>query len=201
MQHEFLFVSTDSANMGFSTTFTPCGNGADFIASLYGFLSRDELWSLSIKSPLGTWEFASTHHPSGSMSRFTRDTQKEKHIMHNFKNNVHLEGNLGKDAEHKTTTNGEVTNFSIAVNKRWKDKKTGENKERKDWFEIEAWGPRARFAATLKKGTAVIVEGEIHIDDSEKDGVKYRNAKINSNSIRKIDYSSGEESGGANEEA
>jgi single-strand DNA-binding protein len=122
--------------------------------------------------------------------------------MHNFKNNVHLEGNLGKDAEHKTTTNGEVTNFSIAVNKRWKDKKTGESKERVEWFEVEAWGPRAKFAATLKKGTPIIVEGEIHIDESEKDGAKYRNVKINSNSIRKVDYSSsGDESGDANEEA
>jgi single-strand DNA-binding protein len=121
--------------------------------------------------------------------------------MHNFKNNVHLEGNLGKDAEHKTTTNGEVTNFSIAVNKRWKDKKSGETKERVDWFEIETWGARAKFASTLKKGTPVIVEGEIHVDDSDKDGVKYRNVKVSSNIIRKVDYSTGDEYGDANEEA
>jgi hypothetical protein len=36
--------------------------------------------------------------------------------MSSYKNNVHLEGNLGKDAEKKSTPNGDVVNFSIAVN-------------------------------------------------------------------------------------
>jgi single-stranded DNA-binding protein len=42
--------------------------------------------------------------------------------MSSYKNNVRLEGNLGKNAEQKTTPNGDVVNFSIAVNEEWKDK-------------------------------------------------------------------------------
>lgn len=45
-------------------------------------------------------------------------------------NLLHLEGNLGKDAETTTTSNGDVVNLSIAVNKRWKDAGTGEQQSR-----------------------------------------------------------------------
>ena len=44
--------------------------------------------------------------------------------MSSYKNNVHLEGNLGKDAERKSTPNGDVVNFSIAVNEQWEDNLT-----------------------------------------------------------------------------
>ena len=60
--------------------------------------------------------------------------------MFSYKNNVHLEGNLGKDAEKKTTPNGDVVNFSIAVNEEWKDKDGNEHKNT-DWFQIQVWGP------------------------------------------------------------
>jgi single-stranded DNA-binding protein len=42
--------------------------------------------------------------------------------MHSFRNNIQLEGNLGKDAELKTTANGDVVNFTLAVNEQWTDK-------------------------------------------------------------------------------
>ena len=42
--------------------------------------------------------------------------------MSSYKNNVRLEGNLGKDAEKKSTPNGDVVNFTIAVNEQWEDK-------------------------------------------------------------------------------
>jgi single-stranded DNA-binding protein len=48
--------------------------------------------------------------------------------MSSYKNNVRLEGNLGKNAEKKTTPNGDVVNFSIAVNEEWKDKDGNEHK-------------------------------------------------------------------------
>jgi single-stranded DNA-binding protein len=48
--------------------------------------------------------------------------------MSSYKNNVHLEGNLGKNAEKKTTPNGDVVNFSVAVNEVWKDKRAGSAK-------------------------------------------------------------------------
>ena len=80
--------------------------------------------------------------------------------MSSYKNNVHLEGNLGKDAEKKFPPNGDVVNFSIAVNEQWEDKDGAEHKNT-DWFQIQVWGPLAKFAATLKAGTPVIVEGKI----------------------------------------
>ncbi len=107
--------------------------------------------------------------------------------MHNYRNHVHLEGNLGKDAESKTTPNGKVSNFSIAVNKRWKDKK-GEKHERVDWFDVEAWGPVEKFASTLKKGNPVIVEGELLPSTYTANEVKHKTFSIKANSIRKIDY-------------
>ena len=59
--------------------------------------------------------------------------------MSSYKNNVHLEGNLGKDAEKKSTPNGDVVNFSITVNEQWEDKDGAEHKNT-DWFQIQVWG-------------------------------------------------------------
>jgi len=114
--------------------------------------------------------------------------------MFSYKNNVHLEGNLGKDAEKKTTPNGDVVNFSIAVNEVWKDK-DGTAHKNTDWFQIQVWGPLAKFAATLKAGTPVIVEGKIKPETYTADGVEHKTFSIKANYIRKINYSKPEEDG------
>jgi len=108
--------------------------------------------------------------------------------MSSYKNNVHLEGNLGKDAEKKSTPNGDVVNFSIAVNEQWEDKDGAEHKNT-DWFQIQVWGPLAKFAATLKAGTPVIVEGKIKPEMYTADGVEHKTFSIKADYIRKIDYS------------
>ena len=66
-------------------------------------------------------------------------------------NRIQLEGNLGKDADHKKTDKSEVVKFSLAVNERWMDKSKVEHK-RTDWFFIEVWGSAASSAAALKRG-------------------------------------------------
>jgi single-strand DNA-binding protein len=114
--------------------------------------------------------------------------------MSSYKNNVHLEGNLGKDAEKKSTPNGDVVNFSIAVNEQWEDKDGAEHKNT-DWFQIQVWGPLAKFAATLKAGTPVIVEGKIKPETYTADGVEHKTFSIKANYIRKINYSKPEEDG------
>ena len=114
--------------------------------------------------------------------------------MSSYKNNVHLEGNLGKIAEKKTTPNGDVVNFSIAVNEVWKDK-DGTAHKNTDWFQIQVWGPLAKFAATLKAGTPVIVEGKIKPETYTADGVEHKTFSIKANYIRKINYSKPEEDG------
>jgi single-strand DNA-binding protein len=107
--------------------------------------------------------------------------------MHSFKNNAHFEGNLGKDAVLTSTSNGDVVNFSIAINERWKDAQ-GQEQTNTDWFDIEVWGPMTKFAATLKSGTPVIVEGKVKPRTYTKDDVTHKTVTIKANSIRKIDY-------------
>ena len=114
--------------------------------------------------------------------------------MSSYKNNVHLEGNLGKNAEKKTTPNGDVVNFSIAVNEVWKDK-DGTAHKNTDWFQIQVWGPLAKFAATLKAGTPVIVEGKIKPETYTADGVEHKTFSIKADYIRKINSTKLEEDG------
>lgn len=77
-------------------------------------------------------------------------------------NKVTLIGNLGKDPESRTFQNGgKVVNFSIATSETWKDKDTGERKEKTEWHNVSVLneglaGVAERF---LKKGSKVYVEG------------------------------------------
>jgi len=64
------------------------------------------------------------------MSRLHGDQIKRRNIMHSYKNNIHLEGNLGKNAELKSTANGNVVNFSVAVNEQWE--KDGQEQKHTD---------------------------------------------------------------------
>ena len=77
-------------------------------------------------------------------------------------NKVMLIGNLGRDPELKATPSGsQVATFSIATNRKWKDK-NGELQEETQWHNIVAWGPPAEFLATyLKKGSRLYVEGRL----------------------------------------
>jgi single stranded DNA-binding protein len=88
----------------------------------------------------------------------------------------------------KSTPNGDVVNFSIAVNEQWEDKDGAEHKNT-DWFQIQVWGPLAKFAATLKAGTPIIVEGKIKPETYTADGVEHKTFSIKADYIRKIDYS------------
>jgi single stranded DNA-binding protein len=117
---------------------------------------------------------------------------KGENIMSSYKNNVHLEGNIGKDAELKNTQSGDVVNFSIAVNEQWEDKHGKEHKTT-DWFDIEVWGALTKFASTLKAGTPVIIEGKLKPDTYTADEVKHKTFSIKADYIRKIDYSQPEE--------
>lgn len=76
-------------------------------------------------------------------------------------NRVALMGRLGKDPEIRSTQSGEkVASFSIATSEQWKDKATGEKKERTEWHSIVVWGALAGVAERfLAKGKRVYVEG------------------------------------------
>ncbi len=78
-------------------------------------------------------------------------------------NKVILIGNLGADPEVRYMTNGEaVANLSVATSEGWKDKETGENKERTEWHRVVFYRRLAEIAGEyLKKGSKVYVEGKI----------------------------------------
>ena len=79
-------------------------------------------------------------------------------------NKVILVGNLGRDPEVRSTQNGDkIVNFSIATSERWKDKSTGEQREKTEWHRIVIFNENlARIAEQyLRKGSSVYVEGQL----------------------------------------
>jgi single-strand DNA-binding protein len=96
-------------------------------------------------------------------------------------NRITILGRIGKDPELKTMTNGnKVANFSVATNKKWKDKASGETKEKVTWHSIVIWGALADVAARyLKKGDNVYLEGEMDNRSYEKDGVTKYISEVN----------------------
>ena len=78
-------------------------------------------------------------------------------------NKVILIGNLGKDPEVRSTQNGgKVANLSIATSESWRDKATGEKKEKTEWHRVVIFGNLAEIAEKyLKKGSKVYVSGSL----------------------------------------
>jgi single-strand DNA-binding protein len=86
-------------------------------------------------------------------------------------NRIQLIGRLGKEPETRFTPKGsKVTNFSLAVDHRWKDAK-GEMKKSTDWFNLEAWGRVGEVCQQyLKKGQMIYVEGRVKTERYEHEG-------------------------------
>jgi single-strand DNA-binding protein len=88
-------------------------------------------------------------------------------------------GYLGRDPEVKySQQNTAVTQFSVAVTERWKDKGSGELKEHTEWFAVKTFGRRAEIVAEyLHKGSRVYLEGRKRTeswDDKQTGGKNYR---------------------------
>ena len=79
-------------------------------------------------------------------------------------NQVSLIGNLGADPEVRTFANGgKVCNLRIATSETWKDKATGERKEKSEWHTVAIFGDGLAGVAEryLKKGSKVFVQGKL----------------------------------------
>ena len=79
-------------------------------------------------------------------------------------NKVILVGNLGKDPESRTFANGgKVVSFSVATSESWKDRNSGERKEKTEWHNVSIFSEGlARVAEQyLKKGSKVYIEGQL----------------------------------------
>lgn len=89
-------------------------------------------------------------------------------------NKVTLIGHLGKDPELKAFSNGgKVASFPLATSEAWKDKATGEKKEKTEWHRVSIYNEKiAEIAAQyLKKGAKIYIEGQLETRKwHDKDG-------------------------------
>jgi single-strand DNA-binding protein len=79
-------------------------------------------------------------------------------------NKVILVGNLGKDPEIRATQDGrEIANLTIATSESWKDRNTGERKEKTEWHRVAIFGEGLVNVAKnyLRKGSKVYIEGQL----------------------------------------
>ncbi|GAB4267209.1 MAG: single-stranded DNA-binding protein [Pararhodobacter sp.] len=79
-------------------------------------------------------------------------------------NKVILVGNLGRDPEVRSFQNGgKVVNLRIATSETWRDKASGERRERTEWHSVAIFSePLARIAEQyLRKGSKVYIEGQL----------------------------------------
>lgn len=91
-------------------------------------------------------------------------------------NKVILIGNIGQDPEIRTSSNGqEIATFSLATTESWKDKNTGEKKDKTEWHRIVIFsqGLVGIVKNYVKKGSKVYVEGSLHTRNYEKNGEKH----------------------------
>ena len=90
-------------------------------------------------------------------------------------NEVRLIGRLGKDPEIRNLQGGkQVANFSVACSEKWRDKSTGERKEKTEWVQIVCWNENLNgiIEQYLRKGSLVYITGKLQTREWEKDGVK-----------------------------
>lgn len=103
-------------------------------------------------------------------------------------NKILLIGNVGKDPEIRHGKDGsQIASFSIATSDTWKDKITGEKKEKTEWHNVSAFGRLAEIVGQyLKKGSTVYVEGRITTEKWNKDGVDRYTTKIIANEMKML---------------
>lgn len=97
-------------------------------------------------------------------------------------NKVILVGTLGKDPEVRATQDGkEIANLSLATSERWKDKTTGERKEKTEWHRIVVFNPNLVEVCKkyIHKGSKVYIEGSLQTRKwTDKEGVEKYSTEI-----------------------
>ncbi|AMW35220.1 single-stranded DNA-binding protein [Haematospirillum jordaniae] len=79
-------------------------------------------------------------------------------------NKVILVGNLGRDPEVRSTQNGQkIVNMTVATSESWKDRQTGERREKTEWHRVVIFNPNLGEIAEryLRKGSKVYLEGQL----------------------------------------
>jgi single-strand DNA-binding protein len=100
-------------------------------------------------------------------------------------NVVALNGRLTKDPEVKVVTEKSVVNFTLAVNRNYKNK---DGEVEADFIQCQAWDKPAEFIGSyVKKGNLVSIAGSIHTRTYEKDAVRHYVTEINVNSVQQLE--------------
>ena len=109
------------------------------------------------------------------------------------KNLVIVLGRLGKDPEVRYLQDGRaVANLTVATSDEWKDKNTGEKKERTEWHRIVVFGRLAEICGEyLKKGSQAYFEGKNQTRSWEKDGVTHYITEIVVSNMQMLDSKTG----------
>jgi single-strand DNA-binding protein len=115
-------------------------------------------------------------------------------------NKIMLIGNLGRDPEMSYTPAGKaITKFSLAVNRRRRNRDTGDQTDETTWFRIVAWDQLAEtMNRFLHKGSKVYIEGRMESHDyTDKDGVKRTAWEVTATDMQMLDpKGAGQGSGG-----
>lgn len=120
-------------------------------------------------------------------------------------NKVILVGNLGKDPEIRSLNNGDrVANLSLATSETWRDKSSGERKEKTEWHRVVIFNDNIVKVCEnyLKKGSTVYIEGSLQTRKYEQNGVEKYTTEVviqrfNGNLTMLGGRSDGASSGGA----
>ncbi|MDE3115415.1 MAG: single-stranded DNA-binding protein [Pseudomonadota bacterium] len=103
-------------------------------------------------------------------------------------NKVILVGNLGRDPEVRRMTSGEpVCNLSLATSESWRDKASGERKEKTEWHRVVIFNPNLSEVAEkyLRKGSKVYIEGQLSTRKyTDKDGAEKYTTEVVLNRFR-----------------
>lgn len=111
-------------------------------------------------------------------------------------NKVILIGNLGADPETRAMPSGmTAANIRVATSENWKDKQSGENKERTEWHNVAMFGRLGEIAGEyLKKGSKVYIEGSLRTRKwQDKQGNDRYTTEIIANEMQMLDGRTGGE--------
>ena len=113
-------------------------------------------------------------------------------------NKVIIVGNLGRDPETRyLPSGGAVTNVSVATSKSWRDRASGEQKDRTEWHRVVFFNRLAEIASEyLKRGSKIYLEGELRTREWEREGQKHYTTEIVANEMQMLDSRGGMEGGG-----
>jgi len=108
-------------------------------------------------------------------------------------------GRVGRDAEMRCTPGGvPVTNFSVAVDRRWTDA-SGQTQEKVTWFRIVCWRKLAEITAQyVKKGQRILVAGDIEASAwTDRDGTPRASLELTADRVRFLGDREADEAGKA----